>query len=169
VVLKRGTVKVLTSNAQITISSDTNGVRTVARGASEQWTSSGRPDWLIIPTYERCFIQRVAWNKTDANPHATAVVVKPSSPAMLEMGCDRCGGPHSTRNIHCSANLNIMSPFISKRPGIYDIHTGVLLTPAPVIIERMYKPRSALYKIRVYLSQSLNDRYQTDATMASSR
>ena len=159
----------MTDTAKITINSQLNRLTTAARGASAQWSTTGLPDWIILPSFERVYIQRHQPEQARPTERDISVVVKQSSDTMLKIGCDRCGGPHSSQNQHCSANLKIVSPFLRKRPGLYDIRTGVLLTQNPNIIDKSFKPRSRLYQMVVRLPSKIGDRYLHGSTKSSSR
>ena len=50
-------------------------------------------------------------------------LVKPPSDTMVELGCDRCAGPHRPDNAACSATLGITS-HIANTEGLFHLTTG---------------------------------------------
>jgi hypothetical protein len=108
-------------------------------------------NWVVGGTLERIKVLKMDPEPARGVPAigTTAwVLAKSPSPKMLELGCDRCAGPHRPRNPECSANLSRTTP-MAAAGAMYDYQTGLKLDSEWTMVSESRMPRATV-ATRIY-------------------
>ena len=139
-----------------------SGQRRIVRSVVPPWHSIKRPVWIEVPSLDRfAYIKRgdpgdeeefrpVAGGPNDApTTREFQMYRKPPTETMLERQCDACAGPHTNKNLLCSATLGINSPYSALPPGMYDIKTRERINPDISIIDEEFSPHARVTRVTV--------------------
>lgn len=86
------------------------------------WQSFKTAHWIKGGTLERVVLRKGTSTVMSVGANYDCWVKLPSK-KMLTGGCDRCAGPHDSKNTVCSQSLGIPTT-MTDETSFYDYHTG---------------------------------------------
>ena len=141
-------------NAVVSIGSD-GSERLFYPPRAPRWSSIKKIAWIQGQTLER--IQLVNYDPLQGSFKVGDVVkaiVKMPSNAMVDIGCDRCVGPHQKNKMSCAANSGAPSDILTA-PVVFDYNTGLPLSSKWEITNEESNTRCVLLTSSTYC----NDQY----------